>query len=60
LGVVSSADGRRNPISMLLSALALAAVLMLLVDLDRTQEGLLQVGRTALLDPQRQLSVPMP
>jgi len=60
LGVVSSADGRRNPIALLLFALALAAVLILLVDLDRVQEGLLQVGQKALFDLQRQLSVPLP
>lgn len=60
VGVISSSDGKRNAIAILLFALALAAVLMLLVDLDRTQEGLLRVGQKALTDLQRQLSVPMP
>jgi hypothetical protein len=39
---------------------ALAAVLLLLMDLDRVQEGLINVGQKALLDLQRQLAAPMP
>jgi hypothetical protein len=36
-------------------ALVLSAVLYLIVDLDRSQEGLLQVSRQALVDLQRSL-----
>jgi hypothetical protein len=60
VGIASSADGKRNLIGILLFALALSAVLLLLVDLDRPQEGLLNVGQKALSDLQRQLAVPMP
>lgn len=60
VGIASSADGQRNIIGILLFALALAAVLSLLVDLDRVQEGLINVGQKALLDLQRQLAAPMP
>jgi hypothetical protein len=60
VGIASSADGQRNIIGILLFALALAAVLLLLVDLDRVQEGLINVGQKALLDLQRQLAAPMP
>jgi len=60
VGIASSADGKRNLIGILLFALALAAVLLLLVDLDRAQEGLLNVGQKALIDLQRQLAAPMP
>ena len=60
VGLISSADGRRNPIAVLLFALALTAVLVLIVDLDRTQEGLLRVGHKALLDLQRTISASVP
>lgn len=60
LGIASSADGQRNLIGILLFALALAAVLLLLVDLDRVQGGQINVGQKALLDLQRQLDAPMP
>jgi hypothetical protein len=60
IGVASSAGGQRNLVGILLFALALAAVLLLLVDLDRSQQGLLTVGQKALLDLQRQFSSPMP
>lgn len=60
LGLVSSADGSRNLIAILLVALALATVLMLIVDLDRAQGGLLTVSQQALSDLQRQLATPAP
>jgi len=60
VGFVSSADGKRNPVAWLLFALALAAVLMLIVDYDRTLEGLLTVSHGAMWDLQRQLATPMP
>lgn len=60
VGIASSADGKRNLIGILLFALALAAVLLLLVDLDRAQAGLLNVGQKAMLDLQRQLIAPLP
>jgi hypothetical protein len=56
VGVASSADGKREPISILLFALAFVVVLMLLVDLDRPQQGLLTVSQTALSDLLRQLT----
>ena len=56
VGVASSADGKRDPISILLFALAFVVVLMLLVDLDRPQQGLLTVSQTALSDLLRQVA----
>jgi hypothetical protein len=38
----------------------MTAVLVLIVDLDRTQEGLLRVGHKALLDLQRTISASVP
>ena len=56
IGVAGSADGKRDWISVLLFALAFVVVLMLLVDLDRPQQGLLTVSQTALSDLLRQLT----
>ena len=56
IGVASSADGKRNYFTLILFALGFAAVLMLITDLDRPQEGLLQVSQGALEDLQRQIS----
>jgi hypothetical protein len=40
--------------------LALVAVLVLIVDLDRSQEGVVNIGQKALLDLQRQFANPVP
>jgi glycerol uptake facilitator-like aquaporin len=60
VGVANSADGKRDPFASLLFALAYVAVLMLVVDLDRPQQGLLTVSQTALSDLLRQMGVPSP
>jgi hypothetical protein len=56
VGVAHSADGKRDPLAMLLFALAFVAVLMVIVDLDRPQEGILTVSQTALSDLLRQMT----
>ena len=60
IGLVSSADGKRNAVVWILLALVLAAVLMLIADLDRSQGGLLTVSQQALWDLQRQFATPAP
>ncbi len=60
VGVASSADGKRDPLAILLFALALVAVLMIVVDLDRPQQGILTVSQTALSDLLRQMGAPLP
>ena len=60
VGLVSSADGKRNAVVWILLALVLAAVLMLIADLDRSQGGVLTVSQQALWDLQRQFGVPAP
>lgn len=55
-GVQSSHDGRRNLLAMLLFTLGFSAVIVLIVELDRSQQGLLTVSQQALLDLQRQLN----
>jgi hypothetical protein len=60
VGVANSADQKRDAFAILLFALAFVAVLMLVVDLDRAQQGLLTVSQTALSDLLRQMTTPMP
>jgi hypothetical protein len=60
VGVASSADGKRDPITILLFALAFVAVFMIVVDLDRPQQGLLTVSQKALSDLLRQMTTPAP
>ena len=60
VGVSSGADGKRDPLAILLFALALVAVLMIIVDLDRPQQGVLTVSQTALSDLLRQMTTPIP
>ena len=60
VGLSSSADGKRDVFTILLFALAFVAVLMLVVDLDRPQEGLLTVSQTALSDLLRQMTMTGP
>ena len=60
VGVSSAADGKRDALAILLFALALVAVLMIIVDLDRPQEGVLTVSQAALSDLLRQMTTPTP
>jgi hypothetical protein len=49
-----------NPVAQLGLVLIFAAVLLLIVDVDRPQEGLLQISQQALMDLQQQLQVTGP
>ena len=59
VGVGNSADGKRDFAAILLFALAFVAVLMIIVDLDRPQEGLLTVSQAALSDLLQQMTTPV-
>jgi len=60
LGILNSAVKRRNLITIILFALVVAAVLCVIMDLDRTQQGLLRVVQKPLIDLQRQIGAPVP
>ncbi len=60
VGVASSSDGKRDPFAILLFALAFVAVLIIIVDLDRPQQGLLTVSQTALTDLLQQMTTSVP
>jgi hypothetical protein len=57
VGVANSGDGKRDFLAMLLFALAFVAVFMLIVDLDRPQQGVINVSQTALTDLLRQMTM---
>ena len=50
VGIANSADEERDFVAMLLFSLAFVAVFMIIVDLDRPQQGLINVSQTALSD----------
>jgi hypothetical protein len=60
IGVANGADHKRDFLALWLFALAFVAVLMIVVDLDRSQEGFLSVSQRALSDVLRQMTAPMP
>ena len=61
LGMVGYSAGltkRRSMLSAVVLILALGAVIMIVVDLDRPREGFIQVSQQPLLDLQRQIGLP--
>ncbi len=60
VGIANSADRKRDPLAILLFALAFVAVLMVVIDLDRSQQGFLTVSQRALSDLLRQMTAPAP
>jgi hypothetical protein len=56
VGFQNSYNGKRNFFSALSVILIFTVVMMLIIDLDRPQEGLLKVSQQALIDLQRQIS----
>ena len=60
IGVASSADGKPNSIVILLLALAFVTVFIIIIDLDRPQQGLITVSQSALSDLLQQMATPVP
>ncbi len=58
VGVHAGYAEKRNPVAMIAFVLTLSVVFLLIVDLGRSQEGLLQVSQQALIDLQRQINLP--
>ena len=55
VGVQSGYGEKRNYVALVVLVLILSVVFLLIVDLDRAQEGLLQVSQLPMFDLQRQL-----
>ena len=58
VGYSAGLTERRSLISAVVLAIALGAVIMILVDLDRPREGFIQVSQQPLIDLQRQIGPP--
>ena len=56
IGVASSADNRRASTAVVLYALAFMAVLLIVIDLDRPQEGVVTVSQQAMIDLLRRMT----
>lgn len=57
VGIANSGDGKRDFFALVLFALALVAVLMIIVDLDRPQQGLLIVSQQWMEDLIRSMTL---
>lgn len=55
IGVHGSYSGKRNFLALVTMVLILSMVFLVIVDLDRSQQGLLRVSQKALIDLQRQI-----
>jgi hypothetical protein len=60
VGYNSGLTGHRSILSAMVLILALGAVLMIVVDLDRPREGFIQVSQQPLIDLERQIGAPSP
>jgi hypothetical protein len=56
MGMGNSSEGKRNWFPLLVFALGFASVIMLIAELDRSQQGVITVSQSAMLDLQRQIS----
>ncbi len=55
IGVQGSYTGKRNYLALIIMVLILSVVFLLIIDLNRPNQGLIQVPQKALLDLQQQL-----
>ncbi|HSL79451.1 MAG TPA: hypothetical protein VK877_07305, partial [Pseudolabrys sp.] len=56
MGYRAGMTARRSIIAILALAVAFSAVIVLIADLDRTQEGMLKVSQQAMVDLQSKLN----
>ncbi|MFO7533994.1 MAG: hypothetical protein R6W93_16175, partial [Candidatus Limnocylindrales bacterium] len=60
VGYSAGLAGKRSVFSAVVLAIALGAVLMLVIDMDRAQDGFLQTGQQPLIDLQQDIGPPYP
>jgi hypothetical protein len=60
IGFEGGISGRHRPVSSVALGITLAAVVLLIVDLDRPQEGLLRNSQKPLIDLRAQMTPPSP
>jgi hypothetical protein len=55
IGVQGSYNGKRNYLALIIMVLILSVVFLLIIDLDRPNQGLIQIPQKALLDLKQQI-----
>jgi hypothetical protein len=60
VGYQNGLEGGRNLLPLLVLIVIFSAVILLILDLDRPREGILQVSHQALIDLQQQIGLPAP
>ena len=60
VGYSAGIRGRRSILSALVMVVTLGVVLMIVIDLDRPQDGLINVSQQALVDTQKWVGLPSP
>ena len=60
IGYSAGLTGRRSVLSAVVMVVVLGAVLTLVIDLDRPQDGFIQISQQALLDVQQSIGTPPP
>ena len=60
VGVANSGNQKRDFAAMVLFAMVFVAAMMIIIDLDRSQQGTITVGQTALTDLLQQMTAPAP
>jgi hypothetical protein len=60
VGYSAGIAGQRSIVSAVVLVIALGAVLMLVIDIDRPQQGLIRVSQQPLLDVQGRIGLPSP
>ena len=60
IGYSAGLTGRRSVLSAVVMVVVLGAVLTLVIDLDRPQDGFIQISQQALLDVQQSIGQPSP
>jgi hypothetical protein len=60
VGYQNGLEGGRNLLPLLVLIVVFSAIILLILDLDRPQEGILRVSQQALIDLQQQIGLPAP
>lgn len=60
VGIITSADNRRNLVTLTIFALAFAAAVLLVVDLDNPLAGMIEIEQGAMVSLQQMIGTPMP
>lgn len=60
MGIITSADNRRNLVTLTIFALAFSAAVLLVVDLDNPMAGMIEIEQGAMVSLQQMIGTPIP